>query len=139
MTVRQTTRSLLRRAQAESARALAGIASKYGLKVKAIPEATSAYETTMKVVVAVPTYKSQARAKAGDKDGDARKIVVISKRNPHRPGTKAAKSFEALKKSATLDEFRIKAARSPGGYYPSWYAAWAARSHGGKPALIKLR
>jgi hypothetical protein len=119
MTIRQTTRNVLRRAQSEATQALASIATKYGLNVKATPEYTSAYETSMKVVVAIPPYKERAR--------DDRKIVVIKKRNPHRPGSKRAAMFEALKQSATVAEFRTK------GYYPS-YLTWAAKS-----SLIKLR
>lgn len=130
MTIRQTTRSVLRRAQAETTDALDGIAKKYGLKVKAIPESTSAYETTLKVVVAVPTYNEPVK--------DDRKIVVIAKQNPHRKGSKTARTFEVMKRSATVAEFRTKVAKSAGKLYPS-YVSWAAKPHGGKPALIRLR
>lgn len=132
MTIRQTTRGLLRRAQAEAAHALAGIATKYGLNVKAIPEATSAYESTMKVVVAVPTYNEPATRK------DGRKIVLIAKTNPHRKGSKTARTFELMKRSATVAEFRARAQRAQGMVYPS-YVAWASKPHGGKPALIRLK
>jgi hypothetical protein len=132
MTVRQTTRSLLRRAQAESSHALAGIATKYGLKVTATPEAThSAYETAMKVVVAMPTYRSPAIK-------SDRKIVFIARRNPHLPGSKSAATFEALRRSSTVAEFRARAVKSAGKVYP-WYVNWAAKPRGDKPALIKLR
>lgn len=130
MTIRQATRNVLSVAQKEVLLAINNIASKYGLKVKAVPQYNSRYEAAMKVVVAIPKYDERL--------ADERKIVLLTKQNPHQPGSRRAATFEAMKRSATVADFRARVAKSAGRLYPS-YVAWAAQPHGDNPALIELR
>jgi len=108
---------------------------------------TVEYKETFTTVKETATAKSDrartnfAKTRVSSDAALDAKITILVKKNPYRAGTRAAASYEAIKQSKTVGEFKtacmVKDSKT--GLAPKFtYLAWSATAHNSVPALIKI-